>query len=414
MSRTDPQTLPGPCDKADIRRKKAQLLTSLQALHIPFSSSDSVDKDLLAVEQLEKHFFQWSNELCIYREAGGVFKCSFKATQPVESDSVTVTRQGRIILAQAGVVSVVLPDELNSIYSAPSSGRWGRTAPKISTSFVLHWSRQRPNHAPESIKTLVFFDNEGKEFEAVIRALIATRRQAAWRQAQQLSARVTQLEDTFDIGMSSHRAGVVKFWNCCYPNERIPQPRARNWSSEAAHTFWKTTWEEVGFTNGNLDAAFEGIGTLGLKQLLFFAEQNPDLLTHVMGDTRQRRSPTVDIGIIGCAITKLLVHMQFETGSITAPLPVETTNSFTKQSSLSRLLLQCRSNCALEMVYCLALETALEVLQLTYNNDMSNLPDVIEDVESSLNACLTKLPMSLQELTIMMKLEHARKFEAHP
>ena len=61
-----------------------------------------------------------------------MFRCSYRATQSVESDTVTVTRLGRVLLANGVSVSVILPDELVSIHSGVNQNRWARCMPPLS------------------------------------------------------------------------------------------------------------------------------------------------------------------------------------------------------------------------------------------------------------------------------------------
>ena len=53
--------------------------------------------------------------------------------------------------------------------------------------------------------------------------------QTGWRQAQQLAHRIVDCDTTFDLDRSSHRAGLVKLWHCCYPHHLPPIPPIRDW-----------------------------------------------------------------------------------------------------------------------------------------------------------------------------------------
>lgn len=409
------QTYPG-VGGGDINlcKRKEELRNSLDALCLPNStmSQGSPSEAIRAMTIINKNAVQWRRDLSICREEGGSFKCAFRAGNTIDKESITITRQGRLLISRQDNDSVVLADELTAIRLGTQSSRWssiqaltrsgkGRASSNQTTSFELTWVKKRT--LQEKMKALVFVANEDAvEFEAVVRAVISRYAQCSWRQSQYLAQRCIERDTEFNPGDSLHRAALIRLWRLCYPNFHPPQQPLRDWEGESEQSVeWDHAWMRLGFVV-DLQTSFEGSGILGLKLLIFFGQYRTDWLRSIMGASPG--DATLHFATIGLTVVKILIDMNFDTGARAAPLPNEN-SEIGSQSDMARLLLQCQEINALELFFCQAFGLALNIIGKKFNNDMHRLEDVGVLTQKILESSLAKLPTSLNELAVMISLD---------
>eukprot|EP00041_Stephanoeca_diplocostata_P038746 m.1548842 g.1548842 ORF g.1548842 m.1548842 type:complete len:436 (+) comp25264_c0_seq18:153-1460(+) len=427
MSGAEAHICEGPYHCTEVEARKQEALKSaaeFQAPELKFQTPDcdSIIENVHITQRFDRTLYALCRELSDLRAAGASFCCNLRS-EGVESDTISITRRGRIILTQDNELSVILPDELLSMSNKTATGRWlGFHRKKLDRPFIFlvrWWARIQPvregprgGNAAE-MSTYVFMEENGEDFEAIMRTTIARSKQARWCQMQALSARVGDMARPFDAALESHATAMVQLWNRIYPEHPAPLlPPLRRSSVGGAEKMEATaaahmSWTYLGFPTeapGDLFNGPDAVGILGLKQLLHLAEHRPFVVQAVVG--KVPGSSQMDLAGIGTRVTRMLARIGFDDGLKCEPRPLMDGVSPPSAQPLVRVLHNCDHATALEDVYALAFDVVILLLSRRGYSSSNNVPHVLHtalaDTEAFLRDSLGNLPTNIEELAILL------------
>jgi len=204
------------------------------------------------------------------------------------------------------------------------------------------------------------------------------RKQMYVLQSFKLRKIMRQASEQYDKTNAEHEAKLMKLWTSVFPDETLVSRVSEQWKT-------------MGFQNVDPGTDFRGMGLLGLNNLLYFAENKPDVLREIVLEQASRKERDYPVAVVGINVTQALYQI-FDVVKCSNALANGVNPASNQIDRVYRVLFDQPQ--AFQEIYCIA----FQMLDYTWDEmkaSYMDFPKVLAAVKKQLEAILSKEPATI-------------------